>query len=128
MGLFTKPANAQEQTVTVIAGSCNFEGKLQLDSELQLAGTFKGDIQSHSTVVIATGANVTGDIHAEELIIKGQIQGVCVAKRIHILPEANVMGTLYTDQLSIDAGASFMGKSCAFPAEGRLVLVNRNAS
>lgn len=127
MRLFTKQHSTTDNGITVIAGSCAIEGKLELSSELQLAGIFKGDILSSSTVVIAAGASVTGDIRAEQLIIKGEIKGECIASSIHILQPATVDGTLYTDQLSIEAGARFMGQSCAFPSEKRLAITNNTS-
>lgn len=128
MGLFTKQAATADNGVTVIAGSCAIEGNLELSSELQLAGIFKGNILSSSTVVIAAGASVTGDIRAEQLVIKGEMKGECIAASIHILQPATVNGTLYTDKLSIEAGAHFMGQSCAYPATERLALTNHTST
>lgn len=128
MGLFTKQLTTADHGITVIAGSCTIEGKLELSSELQLAGIFRGDIQSSSTVVIAAGASVIGDIRAAQLVIKGEIKGECIASSIHILQPALVNGTLYTNQLSIEAGARFMGQSCAYPSEERLALTDNTST
>lgn len=117
MQFFSKHQPAAIQQMTLISGTCALEGKLELSGELQISGTFKGDIVSSSTVIIAAGAKVQGEIRAAKLFIKGEFSGECTVPAIHILQAAVVTGTLYTNELSIEPGASFIGQSCPYQFE-----------
>jgi cytoskeletal protein CcmA (bactofilin family) len=61
--------------------------------------------------VIGDGAEVEGDIVAEEAIIGGRVKGTIHAKRVKLNGLANVEGDIFHRSLSIEENARFEGSS-----------------
>jgi Polymer-forming cytoskeletal len=61
--------------------------------------------------VIGDGAEVEGDIVAEEVTIGGRVKGTIHAKRVKLNGLANVEGNIFHRSLSIEENARFEGPS-----------------
>ena len=64
-----------------------------------------------STVQIGDGAQVEGDIVAEELTIGGRVKGTIRANRVKLNSTAVVEGDIYHRSLAIEENAQFEGMS-----------------
>jgi len=64
-----------------------------------------------STVVIAEGAEVEGDIVAEELTISGRVEGTIRANRVKLNSTAVVDGDILHRSMAIEENAQFEGSS-----------------
>ena len=64
-----------------------------------------------STVQIGDGAQVEGDIVAEELTIGGRVKGTIHANRVKLNSTAVVEGDIYHRSLAIEENAQFEGMS-----------------
>jgi Polymer-forming cytoskeletal len=64
-----------------------------------------------STVVIAEGAQVEGDVVAEELTIGGHVKGTIHANRVNLNSTAVVEGDFFHRTLAIEENARFEGMS-----------------
>ncbi|WP_417536959.1 bactofilin family protein [Marinomonas sp.] len=111
MGIFggQNRVKSQSATTTLIAEGCTINGKLNVANQLQIDGNVEGQIEVKSQVKISVSGNVLGEIITERLIINGGFEGIGRATYIEILSCGRVSGTLYSDNLSIEAGGKFMG-------------------
>ena len=64
-----------------------------------------------SNVVIAEGANVVGDIIAEELTVGGHLKGTIRANHVKVVSAGIVEGDIFHRTLAIEENAQFEGTS-----------------
>jgi cytoskeletal protein CcmA (bactofilin family) len=101
--VLTDPTSSISRDVTVV-------GKIFGEGTVQLFGRIEGEV-SASTVLIKEGAQVEGDVFAEELTIAGQVNGTIHANRVKLNSTAIVEGDIFHRSLSIDENARFEGLS-----------------
>jgi cytoskeletal protein CcmA (bactofilin family) len=85
-------------------------GKIYGDGTVKVFGHVEGELKA-LTVVINEGAQVEGDIVAEELTISGQVKGTIHANRVKLNGTAVVEGDIFHRSLSIEENARFEGSS-----------------
>jgi len=73
-------------------------------------GHVEGELYA-STVVIAEGAQIEGELVAEELTIGGRVKGTIHANRVKLTGTAVVEGDIFHQTLAIDQNARFEGTS-----------------
>ena len=77
---------------------------------MTIFGHVEGELQA-STVVIAEGGKVEGDIVAEELTISGRVEGTIHANRVQLNSTAVVTGDIFHRSLAIEENTQFEGGS-----------------
>ena len=70
----------------------------------------EGELRA-STVVIAEGAQMDGEVSAEELTVGGHVRGTIHANRVKLTSTAVVEGDIFHQSLSIEENARFEGTS-----------------
>jgi cytoskeletal protein CcmA (bactofilin family) len=85
-------------------------GKVNCDGTIKIFGRIEGELHG-STVVIADGAQMEGDVIAEDLTVGGRVKGTIHAKRVKLIGTADVDGDIYHRSLSIEENARFEGSS-----------------
>jgi cytoskeletal protein CcmA (bactofilin family) len=107
----TVPVSHAEVTGVIDQG-CEFEGKLCFQGTVRIGGTFRGEIFTPDTLIIAEGARVSGQIEVGTAIISGEVTGTVKAKhRVEIHQPAIFRGDILTPSLSVDEGVIFEGSS-----------------
>jgi len=87
-------------------------GDLQTEGEVELDGKIIGDIGcTHLTV--GRDATITGNIKADEVLVRGKVRGTIRATRVILQDSACVEGDIYHDRIVIEDGARFIGASNA---------------
>jgi cytoskeletal protein CcmA (bactofilin family) len=99
---------------TVIGKSTTIHGRVVAETGLRIDGTVIGDIEAHhaSGISIALGrtGRVLGDIHADRVLIAGQVDGnIYASERVELHAGARVNGDVTYDQLGIEEGATISG-------------------
>jgi cytoskeletal protein CcmA (bactofilin family) len=111
---FTGPAvatlSSDSLEVSSISSSITVVGKISGKGTVRISGRLEGEIQA-STVLIDDGAQVEGDILAEELTIGGRVKGTIHASRVKLIGSAIVEGDIFHRSLCIDENARFEGSS-----------------
>jgi cytoskeletal protein CcmA (bactofilin family) len=102
------PKSADE--ISSISSSITIVGKISGKGTVRISGRIEGELHA-STVLIDDGAQVEGDIVAEELIIGGRVKGTIHANRVKLNGSAIVEGDIFHRSLSIDENARFEGSS-----------------
>ena len=93
------PKSADE--ISSISSSITIVGKISGKGTVRISGRIEGELHA-STVLIDDGAQVEGDIVAEELIIGGRVKGTIHANRVKLNGSAIVEGDIFHRSLSID--------------------------
>src|SRR5882724_11022431 len=64
--------NAKE---SIIASDLVIEGKIEGAGHVRIAGKFKGDVNVQGNLTIESGADLTGEVRADAVIIGGELSG-----------------------------------------------------
>jgi len=96
--------------VSSISSGLSIVGKIVGHGALTIFGHVEGEVRA-STVVIAEGAQMEGDVVAEELTIGGHVKGTIHANRVKLNSTAVVEGDIFHRTLAIEENARFEGTS-----------------
>jgi cytoskeletal protein CcmA (bactofilin family) len=101
--------DSPEVTSSISAGM-TIAGKINSDGTVKVFGRIEGELHA-STVLISEGAQVEGDIVAEELTIGGRVKGTMHANRVKLTSTALVDGDIFHRSLVVEENARFEGSS-----------------
>src|SRR5688572_2134256 len=106
---------------SVIAEDIVIEGAISGEGELHIDGTVKGDVRV-ARLSLGESGRIEGSATADVVEARGHIVGSVTAKQIRLFAGASVDGDLTHEQLAIEIGASFQGRSLKFkrPAEPKI--------
>jgi cytoskeletal protein CcmA (bactofilin family) len=96
--------------VSSISSGLSIVGKITGHGSLTIFGHVEGELHA-STVMIAEGAEMEGEVVAEELTIGGHVKGTVHAKRVKLNSTAVVKGDIFHQTLAIEENAHFEGTS-----------------
>lgn len=95
-------------TPSIISNDLRITGSLVSQGEVQIDGRIDGDIKAEH-LVIGTSGVVEGIVEASSVVVKGKIIGSLNASEVKIENNAHVLGDIFHDTLSIEAGAIIEG-------------------
>ena len=98
------------EAVSSISSGLSIVGKIVGNGRLAIFGQLEGEVHA-STVQIGDGAQVEGNIIAEELSIGGRVKGTIRANRVKLKSTAVVEGDIYHRSLAVEENAQFDGMS-----------------
>ncbi len=96
--------------VSSISAGMTVTGKIAGSGAVKILGRVEGELHA-STVLIADGAEVEGDVIAEELTVGGRVKGTIRADRVRLNSTAIVEGDIFHRSLAIEENAKFEGTS-----------------
>jgi cytoskeletal protein CcmA (bactofilin family) len=96
--------------VSSISAGMTVVGKIAGSGAVKILGRVEGELHA-STVLIADGAEVEGDVVAEELTVGGRVKGTIRANRVRLNSTAIVEGDIFHRSLAIEENARFEGTS-----------------
>jgi cytoskeletal protein CcmA (bactofilin family) len=95
---------------SIIDTGLTITGNLQSDRDVQVDGEINGDVHcSHLTV--SKGGTITGNIVADEVVIRGRVNGTIRALQVVLQDTAHVESDIFHNSLIIEQGAVFDGQS-----------------
>ncbi|MGA7249931.1 MAG: polymer-forming cytoskeletal protein, partial [Pseudolabrys sp.] len=103
-------APAAPEATSSISSGLSIVGKIVGNGRLAIFGHVEGEVHA-STVQIGDGAEVEGNIVAEELTIGGRVKGTIHANRVTLNSTAVVEGDIHHRSLAIEENAQFDGMS-----------------
>lgn len=125
MGVFSKktqssynPFPAQSPAVRTpepsvqsrLGRTLQLKGELQANEEVIVEGKLEGKIKSDGVVVIGKTGQVTADIFAREILIKGEVNGnVTGSEKVEIVPLGVLNGNIISKRVVLAEGAIFKG-------------------
>ena len=99
-----------ENFESIIGKTLRIEGDMVISKSLRVDGIVNGNIfqadGEESTVAIAVGAHVTGNINAQNVIISGMVKGnVNSIGRVELVDTAHVEGNVTYGKIGVSLGA-----------------------
>lgn len=112
---------------SLIADGTHLEGQLNFIDGLRIDGTLRGDVRAEagkpSLLVISETATVTGEVHAEHVIVNGMVKGpVYATAMLELQPKARIEGDVHYASLEMHQGAIIAGQLLPTAAEKQPTL------
>jgi cytoskeletal protein CcmA (bactofilin family) len=101
---------SQPESTSSVSSGLSIVGKIIGRGALTIFGHVEGELRA-SSVVIAEGAQMEGDVVAEVLTINGHVKGTIHANRVRLGGTGVVEGDILHQTLAIDENARFEGIS-----------------
>lgn len=101
---------ARPETICSIGSGTSIVGNITCDGPAQFYGHIEGEVRG-SELLIGEGADVVGNVIAQEVIIRGRIKGTIRAVRVKLQATGTVEGDIFHRSLSIEDTALFEGSS-----------------
>lgn len=99
---------AANATPSLISNNLKITGNLKTEGEVQIDGSIDGDVAC-GKLTIGEQAMIAGEITADEVVVHGKVTGRIRARSVQLARTAEVIGDIWHDTLSIDAGAFIEG-------------------
>ena len=96
-------------TPSIIGPDVEIEGDISSGGEIQLDGRIRGNLICGALVMGESGG-VDGDIKADEVTIRGRVNGDIRARLVQLEASAVTNGDVYHESLTVEAGAKLNGR------------------
>jgi cytoskeletal protein CcmA (bactofilin family) len=93
---------------SIISAELIVRGTLVSAGDIQIDGKVDGDVRANS-LVIGDKAVLTGDVFAEEAVVRGRVEGSIRARKVQLCATCHVEGNILHEALSVEIGAFFEG-------------------
>src|SRR5262245_9782504 len=107
-----------KQRRTVIAKGCKIRASVTADVLVEVNSQIDGELHCTS-LVIAPGANVSGTVAAERVVVNGTVEGPIQGGQVHLKSQAHVVGDIHHQSLAIERDAYFDGRSVQVRGHGQ---------
>ena len=94
---------------SIISEGFTFEGTITSEGTLNISGVVRGKVTAKS-ILIDTSGKVDGELNAENLVIKGQLNGDVSCDDLNVGPLARVDGSISYKYIHIQRGGRVAGK------------------
>jgi cytoskeletal protein CcmA (bactofilin family) len=94
---------------SVIGSELHVKGTLMCTGNMTIEGTVAGDIRGKAHVTIGESGVVAGNIYAEEVIVRGEVEGSIIARKVRLCRSCHVKGEVVHARLEVENGAFFEG-------------------
>ena len=122
MGIFSNPARDEQGNelkrrrtdqipFSIIASDMTVVGDLETEGVVRIEGRVKGTVRVGSQILVAQGATIEADLHTQEAVVAGTVNGAIHASdRVELQATAVVAGDIYTARIAIVEGAKVTGE------------------
>lgn len=131
MSLFKRSNTLKLVFVHSLGANTRVRGDISFEKGMLVEGCVDGVLTGAAGSALAVGKNgqVNGGIHADTVLIEGNVHGPIQAQRIVLTPASQVKGDLIAQCVDIQAGATFEGKvTICPPTQDTNVITNTSAS
>ena len=104
------PAARGNSAASVIGADLTITGNLESKGEVQIEGEIQGDVHAQR-IVIGEQAHITGALIAQEVVVRGNVQGSIRGNSVTFQSSSRIEGDVFHKSLAIEQGAFFEGKS-----------------
>ena len=106
----TTASPPRSTNLSTLSAGVRYEGNISGGGDVQVDGALKGDVRL-ARVLIGESGSVEGAITADMIEVRGKVNGSITAKSVRLLATARVEGDITQEQLAIEPGAWFQGRS-----------------
>jgi cytoskeletal protein CcmA (bactofilin family) len=104
---------ASPKVASLIAADTTIDGGVSGDTELHVDGVIRGDV-GVARLSIGESGSIEGAIQAETVEARGRVVGSITAKQVRLYASCHIDGDITHEQLTMEAGAFFQGRSLKF--------------
>jgi cytoskeletal protein CcmA (bactofilin family) len=97
-------------TASCIGSDMSIVGKIECNGPAQVFGRIEGELRA-SDLLISDGAQVEGNVIAQDVTVCGRVKGTIRAGRVKLQNGGVVEGDIFHRSLSIDENSQFEGSS-----------------
>ena len=115
------------KVASLVCYSLSITGDLSGEAEFHVDGAIIGDV-AVTRLLIGEQGRIEGAVSAETVDIRGKVVGSVKSRQVHLFATAIVSGDVTHEQLTVDAGAEFEGRSLKFHSAAVHVLADAVAS
>ena len=94
---------------SILSSDLHVIGNLNSDGEIQIDGVVDGDIFTN-ILMVGEAAVINGEIHADNLIVHGTVNGQIKARSVSLMKTGHVVGDILHEDLVIEKGAFLEGR------------------
>src|SRR6266571_646602 len=112
------PSTNYQKTMTehsgkdVLSSDVEIKGSIKFQKELLIDGKVEGEINSDGVLTIGENADIRGEVKTKSITVYGKVHGnITVAERCELKSKCVLQGDLKAARLTIEEGATFIGKS-----------------
>lgn len=106
----TNQGTAPESVISIIAPGMKVVGDCETDGTLRIEGAVQGSVHAAKAVVIGKDGLVIGDIHTQDAVISGRVEGTVTAhSRLELQASCRIDGEVHTPRLQLEEGAVLNG-------------------
>jgi cytoskeletal protein CcmA (bactofilin family) len=106
----TPASQPRSSNLSTLTAGVRYEGNISGGGDLQVDGALKGDVRL-SRVIIGENGSIEGAVTADQVEVRGRVAGSITGKAVRLLATARVEGDITQEQLSVEPGAWFQGRS-----------------
>ncbi len=100
-----------DNLASLIAPGLVIEGTIEGIGLVRIAGRFKGKVSLKGDLTIEQGAHISGEVRAENVVLKGKVEGnIHATSRVQLLEAGVLIGYLKASSLTVAAGSRMRGK------------------
>jgi cytoskeletal protein CcmA (bactofilin family) len=101
---------ARPEAICSIGSGTSIVGNITCDGPAQFYGHIEGEVRG-SDLLIGEGAEVVGNVVAQEVTVRGRVKGTIRAVRVKLQASGAVEGDIFHRSLSVEDTALFEGSS-----------------
>jgi cytoskeletal protein CcmA (bactofilin family) len=115
------PSDADPAGLSVLARGFRVIGTVESDGTVKIEGHLDGDVHVGRQLLVAAGGVVLGNIHADEVVVAGRVEGdIMATARIVLQPGCDVRGDLTGPVVAVQEGGIVNGRLRATRVETEL--------
>jgi cytoskeletal protein CcmA (bactofilin family) len=107
------PRGANESSMSIIGPGMRIVGDLLTEGTVRVEGRIEGTVRAGKAVVIGKEGEVVGDVHTQDAVIGGRVQGTVTAEsRLELQATARIEGQICAraQHLVLEEGCRFNGQ------------------
>jgi cytoskeletal protein CcmA (bactofilin family) len=93
---------------SLISADVHIVGTLSAEGEMQIDGKVEGNVRAQRVVIGSSGI-INGEIVAEEIVIRGEVNGPIRGRMVQFSAGARVVGDIVHWTIAMESGAAFEG-------------------
>jgi cytoskeletal protein CcmA (bactofilin family) len=105
-----KDKGAVEGTASCIGSDMSIVGNIECNGPVQVFGRIEGELRA-SDLLISDGAQVEGNVIAQDVTVCGRVKGTIRAVRVKLQDGGAVEGDIFHRSLTIEENSVFEGSS-----------------
>ncbi|MBD3334101.1 MAG: hypothetical protein GF355_01130 [Candidatus Eisenbacteria bacterium] len=112
---------------TLIGKGTHINGTIKVNGSLRVDGEVEGHVLVSSGLVVGPSGVLTAEIHVQDAMVAGRIQGKIVAKgRVELRKGSRFEGDVHSAVFKIEDGAFFQGNCSMGETQPKLEKVESN--